>query len=79
MLHKFITQGIVKLKQEEFETVPIMVAHELPNTDMYERLFQFRFMDRGGNWNLVDVVHVNDDDEIEKGINFLCNRIEIER
>ena len=77
MLHQFIDKGIVQLTQKEFDETPVMVASELPNTDMYERVFQFRFMDRGGSWNFVDVVHVKNDDEVEKGVNFLCTRIEI--
>jgi hypothetical protein len=78
MIENYIGKGTVLLTKKEFEEVPSLIGYELPNTDMYERVFQFKFMDMYGNWNLVDVVHVKNDDEVEKGVNFLCSRIEIE-
>jgi len=78
MITKFVGKGHVKLTQKEFDEVPAMIGYELPNVDQYDPLFQFKFMDMYGNWSLVTVVHVKNDDEQEKGVNFLCNRIEIE-
>lgn len=78
MIKNFVGKGTVILSQKELDEVPSMIAHELPNIDMYESTFQFKFMDMYGNWNLVNIVHVKNDDETEKGVNFLCNRIEVE-
>lgn len=79
MMTKFIdNKGTVVLTQKEFDEIPAMIGHELPNTDMYETLFQFRFMGRSGEWNFVNVVHVKNDDEVEKGVNFLVSQIKIE-
>ncbi|MFW9871591.1 MAG: hypothetical protein ACFFG0_00650 [Candidatus Thorarchaeota archaeon] len=77
MITNFIGKGIVELTQKEFDETPAMVAHELPNTNAYQTIFQFKFMDMYGKWNLVDIVHVNNENETEKGVNFLCTRIEI--
>ncbi len=78
MLDKFVGKGVVKLTKKELEEVPSMVAYELPNIDMYETVFQFKFMDMYGNWQLVNIVNVKNNDEAEKGVNFLCSKIEIE-
>ncbi len=78
MISNFIGKGSVKLTQKDFDEVPSMVGYKLPNVDQYDPIFQYKFMDMYGNWNLITIVHVKNDDEQEKGVNFLCNRIEIE-
>lgn len=78
MIRNFIGKGTVKLTQKELDEIPNMIAHELPNIDQYDSLFQFKFMDMYGNWNLIDIVYVKNEDEVERGVNFLCNKIEIE-
>lgn len=78
MISNFVEKGVVILTQKELDDTPSLIAHELPNIDMYEEIFHFKFMDMRGNWNLVNIVHVKNDDEVEKGVNFLCRRIEIE-
>ena len=77
LIRNFIGKGIVVLTQNELDEVPSMTAHELPNIDQYDPVFQFKFMDIYGNWNLVNIVHVKNDDEVECGVNFLCTKIEI--
>lgn len=78
MIRNFVGKGVVILTEKELDEVPSMIAHELPNIDMYEPVFQFKFMDMYGNWQLVNIVHVKNDDEAERGVNFLCSKIEIE-
>jgi hypothetical protein len=78
MLSKIVNKGIVNLTQKEFDELPPLVGTELPNTDMYEPIFQFRFMDMYGKWAMVNVIHVKND-EVETGVNFLTARIEIEK
>jgi len=77
MLSKIVNKGAVILTQKEFDELPPLVGFELPNTDMYDPIFQFRFMDMYGKWNMVTVIHVKNDDEAETGVNFLTTRIEI--
>ncbi|MHA1701444.1 MAG: hypothetical protein ACTSWK_04160 [Promethearchaeota archaeon] len=78
MIRNFVGKGIVELTEKEVEEIPSMIAHELPNIDMYKTAFQFKFMDIHGNWQLVNIVHVKNEDEVEKGVNFLCSQIIIE-
>jgi hypothetical protein len=78
MKSQFIGKGTTCITKKEFDEVPNLVSHELPNTDMYEAVLQFKFMDMFGNWQLVNVIHVKNDDEVERGVNFLCTKIEIE-
>ena len=77
MLSKIIDKGIVKLTQKEFDELPPLEGFELPNTDMYEPIFQFRYMDMYGKWAMVTVIHVKNEDEEIKGVNFLTARIEV--
>lgn len=77
MIQKFIMKGVVQLTKKEFDETPTMMTQELPNTDQYDPIFQFKFMDMTGSWIFVDVIHVKQGDELEKGVNFLCSRIEI--
>ena len=78
MLDKMIGRGVVLLSKTDFHKIPTFVLHKLPNTDMYENVFQFKFKGMDGNWYLVDIVHVNKKDEVETGVNFLVARIEDE-
>ena len=77
MMTKFINKRIVELTQAECDEIPSMVASDLPNTDMYDPILQFKFMGRSGGWNFVNVIHVNGEDEVEKGLNFIVNQIVI--
>jgi hypothetical protein len=79
MISKIVDKGTVILTQKEFEELPTLEMHELPNSDMYEAIFQFKFMDMYGKWALVNVVNVKNEDEAERGVNFLTARIEIEK
>ena len=78
MIANYVGKGTTILTKKEFDELPAMIGYELPNIDMYEPVFQFKFMDMYGNWNLVTIVHVKNEDEVEKGVNFLCTRIELE-
>ena len=77
MIRNFIGKGTVKLTQKELDDLPAMVPHELSNTDMYKPVLQFKFMDMYGMWNIIDVIYVKNEDEIERGVNFFCYRVEL--
>lgn len=78
MIRNFIGKGSVKLTSEEFDEIPTMIAYELPNTNHYDPIFQFKFMDMYGNWSLVDIIHVKNEGDIEGGVVFLTSKIEID-
>ena len=77
MINQVIGQGGVKLTPQELEEVPVLVPHKLPNTDMYPTKVQFKIMGMQGEWVLVDIIEVDGEDELEKGINIFVNRITI--
>jgi len=79
MLDKlFVGRGTTLLNKKEFDEVPTLKNHWLPNTDMYPTIFQFKFQGPDANWYLVDIVHVKNKDEVETGVNMIITRIEHE-
>lgn len=78
MIRNFVGKGNVKLTSKDFDKIPAMVAYELPNTERYNPIFQFKFMDMYGSWSLVNVVHVKNENDIEGGVVFLTSKIEID-
>lgn len=77
MISQVIGKGMVQLTQKDLDDTLTLVPHELPNTDMYESICQFKMMGMNGEWLLFNVVQVDGEDETEKGINIFVNRIEI--
>ena len=77
MISQVIGKGVVQLTQKDLDDTLTLVPHELPNTDMYESICEFKMMGMNGEWLLFNVVAVDGEDEIERGINILVNRIEI--
>jgi hypothetical protein len=77
MISQVIGKGVVQLTQKDLDDTLTLVPHELPNTDMYESVCEFKMMGMNGEWLLFNVVAVDGEDEIERGINILVNRIEI--
>lgn len=79
MIQSAVGKGTVLLTQEEFDDTPNLVGYELPNIDMYPDVIQFKGMDMYGQWVLYTIVHVSGEDEVERGVNVLATRIEIEK
>jgi hypothetical protein len=77
MISQVIGKGLVQLTQKDFDDTLTLVPHELPNTDMYESVCQFKLMGMDGNWLLFDIIRVDGEDEVERGINIFVNRIEV--
>ena len=77
MITQVIGKGLVQLTQKDLDETPTLIPHELPNTDMYESVCQFKMMGMNGEWLLFNIVNVDGDDELEKGINIFVNRIEV--
>lgn len=77
MISQVIGKGLVQLIQKDLDETLTLVPHELPNTDMYETLCQFKMMGMNGEWLLFNVIQVDGDDEVERGVNIFVNRVEI--
>ena len=77
MISQVIGKGITILNQQEFDEIPDLVADELPNADMYPSILQFKMIGMDGKWLLFDIIHVNGEDEIQQGVNFIVTKIEI--
>lgn len=77
MINQVIGKGEVKLTSEEIADLPSLIPHELPNTDMYESKVQFKIMGMDGQWIMVNIIEVDGEDELEKGVNIFVNRIEL--
>ena len=77
MFNGLIVAGNVKLTRKDFDGLPILKSHSLPNTDMYPSLFQFKFQGIDKNWYMVDIIHVKNEDETETGVNFLTTKIKV--
>jgi len=76
MISQVIGKGIVKLDKKDFKEVLTLIPHELPNVDMYDSVCQFKTMGMDGKWLLFEIVKVDGEDEVEKGINIFVHRIE---
>jgi hypothetical protein len=77
MISQVIGKGTVDLTAKDFDEIPSIVPHELPNTDMYETVCQFKIIGMQGDWILIDIVLVDGEDEAEKGVNVFAHRINI--
>ena len=53
MISQVIGKGLVQLIQKDLDETLTLVPHELPNTDMYETLCQFKMMGMNGEWLLL--------------------------
>jgi hypothetical protein len=77
MISQVIGKGMVQLTQKDLNDTLTLVPHELPNADMYESICQFKMIGMNGEWLLFNVIQVDNEDEVEKGINIFVNRVEI--
>ena len=77
MISQIIGKGTVKLTAKDFDKIPSIVPHELPNLDKYDSICQFKIIGIDATWILIDIVIVDGNDEKEKGVNVIAKRIEI--
>jgi len=77
MISQVIGKGLVQLTQKDLDKTLTLIPHELPNTDMYETICQFKTMGMDGAWLLFNVIQVDGQDELERGVNIFVNRIEV--
>jgi Zn-finger domain-containing protein len=68
--------GITKLNKTDFDSILNISEYKLPNTDMYDTIAQFKMKTIEGSWLLLDVIIVNGEDELKKGLNIFVSKIE---
>jgi hypothetical protein len=72
-----VEQGIVKLDKNDFNKILNISQCQLPNTDMYETVAQFKMKTVDGIWLLFDIIKVDGEDELQTGVNIFINQIEL--
>jgi hypothetical protein len=73
-----ILKGKVILTQKEFDKIPNVKSEELPNTDMYPTVAQFKIKVEN-EYMLIDIVNVDDNENGENGINIFITEIEMDK